>query len=577
MAYFLKKSHLKNGLYLQIYFSFRDPEIKETRHRCIRSLGYVHNLQTPDIPDPIEYYQLEVNRMNADFKAEKTSSKDKKISSLSPLRSLGYFPLKSVLDSLKISAFVDLFQLGSRQEFSLSKAFEALVYARAVNPCSKRKTCSDIIPSLWEDYSISYSQSLDALSLLGANYEKIVEILTNRTAEVYSLDTSSVFFDCTNFYFEIDAEDLLRRKGPSKENRTDPILGMGLLLDRRCIPIGMRLYPGNQSEKPVLRSAVKDMKKHLSLQGKTVQVADKGLNCAQNIYEAKKGKDGYLFSRSVKTLPQIEKEWVLKDGDDEWKWVYDEEGKKKYRYKSCIDMFSYSFVMSGTGKRKKFSTKEKRVATFSPKLAKKKKMEIAKMVSKASRLCTSRAKKSEYGESAKYMRFVSIGKDGAESGNEVAAEINEEAIAKDMELAGYNMLVTSETEMEEKEIYKVYHQLWRIEESFRILKSELDARPVYLQDGNRIKGHFLVCYAAVLLERIFQILILKDRFSAHAISELIRNFNVIQTNRLQYVNTGTRTPLIEEMCKYYSLPLNNYFLTKGQIKKVLGYRFTPLP
>lgn len=352
---------------------------------------------------------------------------------------------------------------------------------------------------------------------------------------------------------------------------------MGLLLDRRCIPIGMRLYPGNQSEKPVLRSAVKDMKKHLSLQGKTVQVADKGLNCAQNIYEAKKGKDGYLFSRSVKTLPQIEKEWVLKDGDDEWKWVYDEEGKKKYRYKSCIDMFSYSFVMSGTGKRKKFSTKEKRIATFSPKLAKKKKMEIAKMVSKASRLCTSQAKKSEYGESAKYMRFVSIGKDGAESGNEVAAEINEEAIAKDMELAGYNMLVTSETEMEEKEIYKVYHQLWRIEESFRILKSELDARPVYLQDGNRIKGHFLVCYAAVLLERIFQILILKDRFSAHAISELIRNFNVIQTNRLQYVNTGTRTPLIEEMCKYYSLPLNNYFLTKGQIKKVLGYRFTPLP
>lgn len=575
MAYFLKKSNLKKGTYLQIYFSYRDPDLKQTRHRSVRPIGYVHELQTQGIDDPISYYQLEVNRMNEEFRAQRSASKNKTIAATSPLRHVGYFPLKSILDSLKVSEFIELFQYGSKQDFSLSRAFEALVYSRAIHPCSKSKTCRDIIPCLWDDYSISYPQLLDALSLLGANYEKIVEILTAQTAQRYAIDPSTVFFDCTNYYFEIDLEDLLRMKGPSKENRPDPLIGMGLLLDRQCIPIGMRLYPGNQSEKPVLRQAIADMKKQISIQGKTVQVADKGLNCAHNIYSAKKSGDGYIFSRSVKNLSDTETMWVLKKDEKEWTWVKDREGNLKYRYKSCVDVYDYSFMMPETNKKKTFQVKEKRVLTYNPKLAKKKKAEIQKMINKAMGLCQSQAKKKEYGESSKYFKFISYDEEGNE--NKVKAEIDMDAVSKDIELAGYNLLISSEVTMKETEIYNVYHQLWRIEESFRILKSELDARPVYLHDHDRIKGHFLVCYTTVLLERIFQILILKDRFGNHAISDFIRNFNVLETSGLRYVNTSKLTPIIEEMTKYYQLPLKNYFLTKTQIKKVLGYRLTPLP
>ena len=132
---------------------------------------------------------------------------------------------------------------------------------------------------------------------------------------MFSFDTSHTYFDCTNFYFEIDKEDDFRKNGPSKENRKSPIVGMGLLLDANQIPIGMKLYPGNESEKPIIRNIIDDLKKRNNISGKTIQVADKGLNCAENIMHALKAGDGYIFSKSVKKLPEIEKTWLLLDND----------------------------------------------------------------------------------------------------------------------------------------------------------------------------------------------------------------------------------------------------------------------
>ena len=129
------------------------------------------------------------------------------------------------------------------------------------------------------------------------------------------MNTSKTYFDCTNFYFEIDKEDEFRKKGPSKENRRDPIIGLGLLLDANQIPIGMKLYPGNESEKPIIREVIKDLKNRNQITGKTIQVADKGLNCSNNIINAIKNKDGYIFSKSVKQLPEVEQTWVLLDND----------------------------------------------------------------------------------------------------------------------------------------------------------------------------------------------------------------------------------------------------------------------
>ena len=382
---------------------------------------------------------------------------------------------------------------------------------------------------------------------------------------VYKKETDKTYFDCTNFYFEIDKQDDFRRKGPSKESRKDPIVGMGLLLDANQIPIGMKMFPGNQSEKPIMRDVVNDLRNTYQINGRTIHVADKGLNCADNIAFAKENGDGYLFSKSVKMLPETEQTWVTMDSDD-WEEVRDKEGHLVYKYKSCVDQFPYNITIDeNTGKKKILMFKEKRVLTYNPKLAAKKKYEIEKQAEKARELCYSQAKRSEFGDLGKYVDFIN------EKGGKAKAKINQEAIDKERKLAGYNLLVTSETKMSEREIYETYHNLWRIEESFKIMKSDLDARPVFLQKESTIKGHFLICYLSVLLERLLQFKVFNKEFSTYEIMKFTREFRLVK-GESKYINITTSSRFIKEFAKLSKLPLTNYYLTERQIKQILNYK-----
>ena len=564
MAFFLKVAKQQNNTYLAVYESFYSPTTKGTKHRCIKSLGSVSKLKASGIDDPVAFYRDEVKRMNMESKQDKI----KKITSVSPRQYLGYFPLKSILENLDIKKFIDLYKFTTDYEFDLYEVLSLLVYARCVSPCSKYKTYYEILPQLHIPYSFNYNQLLSALAFYGNDYEKIVELFTSRVKDKYSIDTDVTYFDCTNFYFEIDREDDFRRKGPSKENRKDPVVGLGLLLDANQIPVGMKMYPGNESEKPVLRDVLKDLKERHEVHGKTIRVADKGLNCSENILSALANGDGYLFSKSVKQLPETEKVWVLLSND--YKTVKDRNGEIIYYYKECIDEFSYTYT-DEKGKKKKVNIKEKRVVTYNPTLARKHKYEINKLVEKAKGLSISLAKKSEYGESAKYVTFKSTS-NGKETEDKVKAVINQETIDNDITLAGYNMLVTSEIKTDARQIYETYHNLWRIEESFRIMKSDLDARPVYLQLENTIKGHFLICYLTVLLQRIFQFKVLENKYSSSELNEFYKGFQLVEGED-SYTNISIGTDFITELSDMTGLPLDNYFLSPTKLKKVLNYRF----
>ena len=564
MAYFLKVAKQQNNTYLAVYESFYSPTTKGTKHRCIKSLGSVSKLKASGIDDPVAFYRDEVERMNMESKQDKI----KKITSVSPRLYLGYFPLKSILENLDIKKFIDLYKFTTDYEFDLYEVLSLLVYARCVSPCSKYKTYYEILPQLHIPYSFNYNQLLSALAFYGNDYEKIVELFTSRVKDKYSIDTDVTYFDCTNFYFEIDREDDFRRKGPSKENRKDPVVGLGLLLDANQIPVGMKMYPGNESEKPVLRDVLKDLKERHEVHGKTIRVADKGLNCSENILSALANGDGYLFSKSVKQLPETEKVWVLLPND--YKTVKDRNGEIIYYYKECIDEFSYTYT-DEKGKKRKVNIKEKRVVTYNPTLARKHKYEINKLVEKAKGLLISLAKKSEYGESTKYVTFKSTS-NGKETEDKVKAVINQDTIDNDITLAGYNMLVTSEIKTDARQIYETYHNLWRIEESFRIMKSDLDARPVYLQLENTIKGHFLICYLTVLLQRIFQFKVLENKYSSSELNEFYKGFQLVEGED-SYTNISIGTDFITELSDMTGLPLDNYFLSPAKLKKVLNYRF----
>lgn len=571
MAYFLKKSNYKKGTYLQIYESFYDPERKGGAHRSYKALGYVHELQAKGIEDPISYYKEEVVKLNQQRNAARATEKAKQISEDSPEKRIGYFPLKNINDKLSVKKYIDLMQTATDFRFNIYDMISALVYARLVQPCSKLKTYDEVIPKLFDAYDFSLNQLYDGLEYIGSEYEKIIEIYNHQIQQLYRFDTSHTYFDCTNFYFEIDKEDDFRKKGPSKENRKEPIVGLGLLLDANQIPIGMKLFPGSQSEKPIIRGIIDDLKKRNSVSGRTIQIADKGLNCAENIFHALKNGDGYIFSKSVKQLPEIERTWVLLPND--YRDVKNASGDVLYRIKECVDEFEYKFTDSKTGTRKKFKITEKRIVTFNPKLAKKQIYEINREVEKARLLKASQAKKSEYGDSAKYVIFTTTDKKGNDTDGKVKVTMNEDLIKKSLELAGYNLLVTSELSKSDKEIYQAYHNLWRIEESFRIMKSQLDARPVYLQKQDTITGHFLICYLSVLLTRLLQFKILRNNYCSEDLFDFIHDFRVVRISDRKYINLSRNTTFIREFASLCDLPLTSYFLSDGEIKKMLSHRF----
>ena len=564
MAYFLKKQRQGKQIYLAIYESFYSSDTKGTKHKCYKSLGSVNKLKETGINDPIAHFQKEVDELNK----TSVSKKEVLISDDPILKNLGYFPIKSLINKLDVKKTLDLFKLVNNFDYDLYTLITTLVYARCVKPCSKYKTYFEVIPSLFESVNYSYDQLLDGLSFIGNDYEKFVELFFKAYKDKYGSDTSKTYFDCTNFYFEIDKEDDFRRKGPSKENRKDPLVGLGLLLDANQIPIWMKLYPGNKSEKPVLREVINDLKDRDAKIGRTIHVADKGLNCAENIAFSKTNKDGYIFSKSVKQLPEVEKTWVLNNND--WKTVKDKDGQILYKYKSCVDDFSYSFIRDD--KKISVKLKEKRLLTYNPSLAKKKLYEIDRMIEKARSLVLSKAKKSEFGESSKFVDFVVANKKTGEIKDDaICLSINEDKIKKEKELAGYNLIVTSEINIPDKELYATYHNLWRIEESFKVMKSDLDARPVYVQKEETIKGHFLICFLTVMLERILQFKTYDNKYSTNDLMNFFKDFSLVKTDN-GYINASKSTDFITDFTKETSLPLNHLNISETKLKKILNYK-----
>ena len=557
MAYFLKKCSKNGKCYLSIVNSFYGGERGHTVHETYASYGTGSSLLAEGISDPVKYLEDKVAQLNF----EKNQSKAAEISDTAPFKFAGHFLIKAVLDKLEIKPIIDVYKMTTNYQFDLYDVLTSLIYSRCLKPCSKYKTYFEVIPYLEKKYSFSYDQLLEGLSYFGDNYERIVEIFTKQIKEIYGVDVNTTYFDCTNFYFEIDREDDVRRKGPSKENRKEPLLGMGLLLDANQIPVGLKLFPGNESEKPKIREIINELKIQNDVKSKIIQVADKGLNCARNIYEARLNGDGYLFSKSCKTLPEVEKKWIFLNND--YIDVKDSNGTVLYRVKECIDEFPYSFE-DENGKKVTYKVKEKRVVTYNPTLAKKQLFEIQKLENKAHELCLSKAKKEEYGECSKYVDFK--GKDGSKA----RTEINQKKIDEDKKLCGFNLLVTSELSMKKEEVYKTYHNLWRIEESFRVMKSELDARPAFVKTKETIHGHFLICYLSTVLARVLQIYELRDEDSMQEIFDFFREFKLVEVGN-KYINMATKKEFIVKLKEQTKLPLTNAILSKNQYKKIMDY------
>ena len=341
----------------------------------------------------------------------------------------------------------------------------------------------------------------------------------------------------------------------------------------------MQMYPGNESEKPYIRKIIQEMKERYKVTGKTVQVADKGLNCARNIYAAVvEANDGYVFSKSIhgKGLSEKEKQWLLLENDANVYTDYrDKNGKLLFRLKSCVDTFSYKFkeLDPETGKENvtTFRVKEKRIVSYNPSLAQKQKAEIMKMVDKAANYTTyKKMAREDLGDSAKYVRVISTDKNGKNVKPRI--EIDQAKIDEDLKYAGYNLLVTSELDMNPLQVYHTYHNLWKIEESFRITKSYLDARPVYVQKKETIYGHFLICYLSLFLLRVMEIKCFKNEINTYDLVNFMRDFRVVDKGDGTYINISQNQTVNEKLKKLTGLTnLDALYLTEKEIKNIFEY------
>ena len=567
MSYFLKQSTpSKKGRYLQIYETTYTPGIG-CRNRSYQKIGYVSDLIAQGIEDPVSYYRKKVEELNSSLRDGQPQ-----ISDVSNQMNVGYFLLKAMIDELGVDSDMRLMTAGRKFRYEVPDFVRSMIYTQVVSPGSKLKAFEKVLPNIYGCRPFSYDQILDGVSYLGSDYQKFIELFNHHIEKKWARTTDKVYFDCTNYFFEIDLEDDLRRKGPSKENRKSPIIGQALLLDSDQIPLAMTMYLGNESEKPQLRRHIEDIKDRYGVRGRVVQVADKGLNCARNIYAAvKEADDGYLFSKSThgKNLSEADKEWlILENSHNVWHDVRDDGGALRYRYKETVDNFSYRFD-DDEGAKQTFTVKEKRVVTYNPKLAAKKRREILKEVEKAKATMTLKdAAREDYGDSVKYVVFDA--KDGDGKKVKIKPKINQVKIDEDLRLAGYNMLVTSELDKTATEIYDIYHGLWRIEESFRIMKTYLDARPVFVQKTESIYGHFLICYLALTILRLLERKIFKDELSPSEIVGFIRDYNVTSTGKDSYINNATASSTYLKIKEALGLSkLGNLYLTKKNLDNLL--------
>lgn len=579
MAYYLRQDKKKKGIYLQMYETYWDKEKKQPRSRNIESFGYVSKLISDEIPDPISFYKEYIKRKNNERAASVADETRPRAFTVPLEKNIGYFLVSSLLSELNVKETIDILASQKRFQFNLYDMIAQLIYARILYPCSKSKTVSTVFPHLYNGVSISEDQVYDGCAFIGESYKKYIELFNHCYEKHYKRDFSSVFFDCTNYYFEIDLPSGDKQKGPSKENKHEPIIGQALLLDADLVPLAMQMYPGNESEKPYIRKIIQEMKERYKVTGKTVQVADKGLNCARNIYAAVvEADDGYVFSKSLhgNGLSEKEKQWLLLENDANVYTDYrDENGKLLFRLKSCVDTFSYKFkeLVSETGKEKviTFSVKEKRIVSYNPSLAQKQKAEIMKMADKAANYTTyKKMAREDLGDSAKYVQVISTDKSGKTV--KPVIEINQTKIDEDLKYAGYNLLVTSELNMNPLQVYHTYHNLWKIEESFRITKSYLDARPVYVQKKETIYGHFLICYLSLFLLRVMEIKCFKNGINSYDLVNFMRDFRVVDKGDGTYINISQNQTVNEKIKKLIGLTnLDALYLTEKEIENIFEH------
>lgn len=597
MSIFLKQSKFKNGKnYLSIIYAYKvDGKVIQ---QTIRKIGFEDDLKD-SYEDVVTHFKQVAKKLNEEaldgrYTNLRLDLNETAQKSDDDIKNLGYSALKLVYDEIKINDFLKSKQASTKLHYKLNDVLSLLVFSRILNPNSKYKTVLE--NPFFQDYNVSYKNMMQSLIKFNKFKDELQFHIWENTAELYKRDTSKTYYDCTNYYFEIEYNDEdildkdgqiikhgLRKRGVEKNKRPDPIVELGLLMDASGIPIAYNLFPGNQSEKNTLVPEINKLKNHYNL-GRTIVVADRGLNTSDNIIkiagtslEKSQKMNGYVYGQSVRGADLEFKAWVLKgnyitdiinDDDQDITFVHKSRVYPKSMYVTRDDLPT---TKSGNKKRQSIFIDQKQMVYYSQKYANKQKKDRDMMISKANDLIlnpTSYTKATTYGAAA-YVCNLTFNKSTGEIADGTNLSLNKRRILEEEQFDGYYSIVTSEENLSDLEIRNIYKGLTKIEETFKVTKSNLKTRPVFVWKQEHIEAHFLSCFVSLVIIRLLEKK-LNHKYSINTILSALKKYKCTHVFGNIY-KCYNYSDLIEDVGKIYNKDFSKVLKTRKDLRKLLNY------
>lgn len=472
----------------------------------------------------------------------------------------GYLFLKSLFYDLKLDDICDDIRLKHKFNYKLTDILEKLIYARILEPSSKLSTFK-FSKNFIEQPKFDSHQIYRALDVLNESSDFIQAKLYENSLAVADRNSKILYYDCTNYFFEIEDEDDFRKYGKGKDHKPNPIVQMGLFMDGNGMPLCFSVFEGSQNEQPSLKPLEKQILKDFNL-SKFVVCTDAGLASLTNRKFNNKEGRSFITTQSLKKLKAYLRDWALsKDG---WKVSSSD---KIYNLDDISDDNTSTFYKERWINEN--DLEQRLIVTFSNKYKKYQESIRERQIKRASKII-SQNKSIKNNDPNSPKRFITESKvtvDG-EVAEKSVLSLNEEKIIEESMYDGFYGVCTN-LEDDVSNIIDVNHRRWEIEESFRIMKSEFKARPVYLSKKERINAHFLTCFIALIIFRILEKEHLEDEYTTTEIIKTLRNMNMLEAEGFGYIPTFERTDLINKLQEKQGLNLCKEIISKKTMKKIL--------
>ena len=471
----------------------------------------------------------------------------------------GYLFLQSIYYQLHIDKICRKLKSKYKFKYDINAILSDLVYARILEPSSKRssfKAASEFL----EKPSYELHDVYRALDVLGNECDLIQSEVYKNSHFLGSRNDKVLYYDCSNYYFEIEQEDGSKKYGKIKEHRPNPIIQMGLFMDGDGIPLAFSLFPGNANEQTSLKPLEKKVLGEFGCQ-KFIYCSDAGLGSEDIRSYNHMGKRAYIVTQSIKKLKKEEKEWALNP-----------QGFKRVSDDTPVDITKLPADDKGLYyKDEPYTTKklhQRLIITYSPKYAIYQKTLRDKQVERAQKMLDSgntKKNRKNPNDPARFIETTASTKEGEVA--DIHHYLDENKIAEESQYDGLYAVCTDLLDDEVGDILKVSEGRWQIEECFRIMKTDFSARPVYLQDENRIKAHFLICFLALIIYR-FLTKKLESKYTCEELLDTLKTINFVEVQEQGFIPTYKRESITDDLHEACGFRTDYQFITKSKMKTI---------